>query len=339
MKFLCLGLLLLCLFVVQAQETKHRLVFYNVENLFDTKDDPDANDDEFTPNGAKHWTLWRYRDKLSKIAVVLKGAGGGIPPAFVGLVEVENREVLEDLITQKELIAENYGIIHRDSPDERGIDVAFLYRKSLFKPLKTDFFKITLPADPMDKTRDILYVSGLLGAETLHFFVCHFPSMYGGEKKSEWKRIHVAGVLRHKIDSIKKGNPEAKIVVLGDLNGKADTDAQKALGARSSDEPVSPGGLYNTGYYLLNKEYGSYRYRGKWQTLDHIIVSAPLLGGKGVQSSPRLSVFSPSFLLEEDNKNGGRKPFLTYRGPIYVGGYSDHLPVYIDLYQTAAGKK
>lgn len=326
-------LLLLCMVVLQAQEARYRAVFYNVENLFDTKDDPETADEEFTPKGAKHWTESRYRNKLAKIARVLKEAGGTELPVFAGLAEVENRAVVADLARQPDLVAGDYGVIHRDSPDGRGIDVAFLYKKALFKPLRSAFFEVSFPSDTTLKTRDILYVAGRVNEETLHFFVCHFPSMYGGEKKSEWKRIQAAKVLRQKIDSVTGVNRGAKIVIMGDFNGKANTEAQGILSTKSSDLPAIADGLYNTGYYLLNEKYGSYRYRGVWQTLDHIMVSGTLLDGRrGLRSEKRLSVFSPSFLLEEDQKYSGSKPLPTYRGPRYFGGFSDHLPVYLDLY-------
>lgn len=333
MKCVWLCVWLSCSLVSLAQNNQYRIVFYNVENLFDTRDDFRTSDQEFTPAGANYWTESRYKTKQSKIAETLRAAGGRELPLFIGLAEVENRLVVDDLIRQTALLPGKYGVVHQDSPDERGIDVAFLYRKALFKPLQSGFLKVTFPTDTTDKTRDILYVSGLLGVDTLHFFVCHFPSMSGGEKKSEWKRICAAQVLRHKADSVRTIQPGAKIIIMGDFNGKADTDAQKMLGTKSSDQAkYISDSLYNTGYYLLSEKYGSYRYRGVWQTLDHVIVSGSLLNARqGVRTGNRLTVFSAPFLLEEDKKYSGNKPRPTYRGPIYIGGYSDHLPVYLDL--------
>lgn len=335
-----LYIVLFCLLGEQAGGQTYRVVFYNVENLFDIKDDPFTEDEEFTPAGAKHWTEHRYLDKLSHLAKALNQAGGDELPAFIGLAEIENRDVVNDLIQQPALNAGSYGVVHRDSPDPRGIDVAFLYRPALFHLLDTACFEITFPQDTTLKTRDILYVSGKVGKDILHFFVGHFPSMYGGEAKSEWKRVRAACILRQKVDSIRQIDPGAKIVIMGDFNGKADTKAQKALGVQSSEQAkLISGELYNTGYYLLYKGYGSYRYRGTWQTLDHIIVSGTLLQGKkGLQAEKRLTVFSAPFLLEEDRKYSGHKPLPTYRGPRYYGGYSDHLPVYLDLFRRK-GKK
>lgn len=330
-----LYIVLFCFWGEQVAGQACRVVFYNVENLFDTCDDPFTKDEEFTPGGAKHWTERRYREKLLHLAGALNEAGGEDLPAFIGLAEVENRAVVNELIQQPGLREGNYRIVHRDSPDLRGIDVAFLYRPSVFRVLDTAFFNITFPEDTTLTTRDILYVCGVVGKETLHFMVCHFPSMYGGETKSEWKRVQTARVVRRKTDSIREADPGAKIVIMGDLNGKANTAAQKVLGTQSSDRAkIVPDSLYNTGYYLLDKDYGSYRYRGNWQTLDHIIVSGTLFQRKrGLRAERRMKVFSAPFLLEEDRRYSGYKPLPSYRGPRYYGGYSDHLPVYLDLFR------
>ena len=312
----------------------YRIVSYNVENLFDIQDAPDTRDEDFTPFGRLHWNREKYTDKLLKLAEALKAAGEGEFPVFIGLCEVENRRVLKDL-TQKTGLAEGgYGIVHRDSPDARGIDVAFLYRKALFRVIDEEFLPIPFSPEEEVYTRDILYVSGVLEQDTLHFMVCHFPSMSGGEAESEWKRKRAAAVVKEKVGKLQSENSEAAIVIMGDLNGRADRPAQTVvLGTKDSGAvPIQSGDLYNTGYYLLKRGYGSYKYKGTWQTIDHIIVSGALLNGSHVlQTDPRLQVFNPRFLLEEDKIYYGLKPFRTYLGPRYHGGYSDHLPVYLDL--------
>lgn len=317
--------------VGKAQET-HRIMFYNVENLFDTSDDPLTRDDEFTPPGAKHWTKARYITKLQKLAEAVKGVGGKELPLVIGLAEVENRKVLEDF-TGKTILADgNYGIVHQDSPDARGIDVALLYRQKKMEVLESAFLRIPFPEDTTIRTRDILYAKILFREDTLHFFVCHFPSMIGGEKQSEWRRQRAALVVRQKVDSLFAVNPQAGILIMGDLNGKANTPAQQVLGTKNSDKKIRTTELYNTGYYLLKKNYGSYRYKGNWQTIDHIIVSGSLINGKaGCTVERRLTVYSSPFLLEEDKTYFGYKPCPTYRGPRYIGGTSDHLPVYIEV--------
>lgn len=320
------------LFDVTAQE-RCRVMFYNVENLFDTRNDSLTADDEFTPTGAKHWTNARYTDKLRKIATVIDSVGQGEWPVIVGLAEVENRRVLDDLTRKTGIAPANYGIVHQDSPDRRGIDVALLYRKDIFRLTGQTFLRLHFPEDTTIRTRDILYAKGVLRDDTLHFFVCHFPSMIGGEKQSEWRRERAAEVVRQRVDSLKTGNPRAAIVIMGDLNGKANTPAQKKLGTRNSDSRIDVRELYNTGYYLLKKNYGSYRYKGRWQTIDHLIVSGSLLDGQSCWKAAKyLTVYNASFLLEEDKAYFGFKPCPTYRGPRYTGGYSDHLPIYLDLF-------
>ena len=248
-----LGILfLLCVLTMPVVAQDHcRIMFYNVENLFDTADDPSTADDEFTPRGKKHWTKAKYTDKLLKIAEVIDSVGDKELPCIVGLAEVENRWVLEDL-TQKTALADgNYGIVHQDSPDRRGIDVALLYRKDCFELLEADFLRLSFPEDTTIRTRDILYASGVLDSDTLHFFVCHFPSMIGGEKQSEWRRERAASTVRHKVDSLLAVQSRAGIVIMGDLNGKANTPAQNVLGTKSSDKKPRCKDLYNTVYYLF----------------------------------------------------------------------------------------
>lgn len=316
-------------------QERFRVVSYNVENLFDIYDDPSTRDEDFTPGGRLYWTKGKYVDKLLKLAKAIEAAGEGSLPVFVGLCEVENRQVVTDLVTRTGLSKGNYRIVHKDSPDRRGIDVAFLYNSEKFNLLKEEFFRIPFPEDTTILTRDILYASGVLaGKDTLHFFVCHFPSMYGGEFESEWKRKRAAEVVKFRVDSILSINPRAGILILGDLNGKANRPAlTEVLKARNSNtKKIKTNQLYNTGYYLLNKSSGSYRYKGFWQTIDHIIVSGALLNGEHTfQSDRQLKPLNAPFLLEEDKAYFGYKPFRTYIGLRYQGGYSDHLPIYLDL--------
>ena len=330
---LCLFFVFLfCLEVSSGQPERYRVVFYNVENLYDTRRDTTIQDEAFTPRGTHYWGWERYNRKLKHLSEALLAVGEGIPPAFIGLAEVENRGVLQDLIGKTALAQGDYGIVHADSPDRRGIDVALLYRKACFRVLTESFLPVLLGKE--GTTRDILYCKGILGAtDTLHFFVCHFPSMVGGERQSEWRRIRAAGVVRRKVDSLQARQKESAIIIMGDLNGKANTEAQRALGTKSSDTRRKKiDGLYNTSYYLLGANRGSYRYQGVWETIDHIIVSGVLLDKKyPLQASRRMEIFDADFLKEEDKTHYGTRPFPTYRGPRYYGGYSDHLPVFMDL--------
>lgn len=313
-------------------QASYRVVFYNVENLFDTRKDSLKADDDFIPTGKRYWTRDRYHRKILHISWALQATCGDCLPTIIGLAEVENKRVLFDLIQKTGLADGDYGIVHRDSPDPRGIDVALLYKKEIFRELNSRFFSVKLRRE--ETTRDILYCKGVLGeCDTLHFFVCHFPSMRGGEAKSEWKRINAARVVKEKVDSIQQYHPEAMIVIMGDMNGRANTRAQQVLKTKNvGEQEIAASALYNTSYYLLGKSRGSYRFRGEWQTLDHLIVSGTLLDGKhGLRSSRRMEIVAPEFLMEEEKGTFGKRPKPTYRGPRYIGGYSDHLPVFIDL--------
>lgn len=325
---------------ILAQE-HYRIVSYNVENLFDTRHESGKQDVEFTPAGRLHWTKERYTDKLQKISRAIYAAGEGEFPVFVGLCEVENRQVVTDLVTKTILADAGYGVVHQESPDFRGIDVAFLYRHSYFHVLNQQFIPVNSTQDSSLRTRDILYVSGILSGtdtlhkDTFHFFVCHFPSMSGGEVQSEWKRKLAASIVKHSIDSVQNLSPGAAIILMGDFNGKADRPALKTvLKAKNSDaRKIENQGLYNTGYYLLYRNTGSYKYKGKWQTIDHIVVSGVLLNGKHTfQAEKHLLPYAAYFLMEEDRAYFGYKPWRTFLGPRYLGGYSDHLPVYLDLH-------
>lgn len=317
---------------LRGQMRTGRVMFYNAENLFDTRDDSLTLDDEFTPWGDMHWTRAKYETKLLRLAEVVRAVGEGECPFLVGLAEVENRWVLRDLVSRTSLAAAGYGILHRDSPDSRGIDVALLYRRECFCVVDSVFLRVPLSSG--EPTRDILYCKGVFpDNDTLHLFVCHFPSMRGGERRSEWKRMRAAAVLRARMDSIQLASPSAAILVMGDFNGAFDTPAQRLLRLCEPGPSPADTALCDTGYWLKRTNRGTYRYQGRWQLLDHIVVSGSLLNGsRPLRASSRLAVFAADFLLETDRSAFGRKPFRTYAGPRYLGGYSDHLPVYVDLF-------
>ncbi|MDR1414923.1 MAG: endonuclease, partial [Odoribacteraceae bacterium] len=315
-----------------GKEPPYRVVFYNVENLFDPRDDPATRDDDFTPEGTRHWTWTRYNKKLLNISRALLLAGGQTPPLLIGLAEVENRRVLLDLTRRTTLARADYGIVHADSPDPRGIDVALLYRREHFRPLAEAFLPVRLGKS--EPSRDILYCKGILHeTDTLHLFVCHFPSMVGGVRASEWKRVAAATILLRHLDSIRRENPRTALIVMGDLNGPPGTLAQRRLGAKpAAARHPSSNALYNTAYHYRRAATGSYRYRGKWQTLDHILVSGSLLNGNFPWQTPsRMSILADETLLDDDKTHYGQKPFPTYHGRRYAGGYSDHLPVHVEL--------
>lgn len=313
-----------------------RVMFYNVENLFDTFNDSLTQDEEFLPDGQKGWSYKRYQEKLNNIYRVITAVGGWEMPEIVGFCEIENRLVLEDLLKKTPMRKSGYGIVHEDSPDARGVDVGLIYRKNKFRYLSHEAMRVVFPFDPTAKTRDVLYVKGIVEKkDTLHVFVNHWPSRRGGQAKSEPRRIYVASMIRAKVDSIYKTSPFANVVVMGDLNDEPhDKSVVTTLGAKSDSSQVGATDLYDFMAPLSkNWKLGSHKYQGHWGVLDHIIVSAPLLKGERVghlKASPA-QIFAGRFLLEDDRRYMGLQPYRTYAGPKFIAGFSDHLPIYVDL--------
>jgi len=315
----------------------YRVMFYNTENLFDAIDDPLVNDQEFLPGSAKKWTEERYQDKIDHIAKVIRDLGGDTLPVLVGLCEIENRRTLTDLISKTSLKGLDYTIIHRESPDLRGIDVALLYRSRYFNLISSHFFAIRFPFDTAVRTREILYAHGVLaGKDTLHVFVNHWPSRSGGEVQSRPLRVWVAEAVRYRVDSILRISPAAKILITGDFNDEPmDLSVVSGLNALLSYEKPKAGQLYDLTLGLKNSSPGgTYKYKGTWNLLDHMVVSGAVLDTSGLlYSRPSdFHVFHADYLLEADKTNMGEQPFRTYLGNFYQGGYSDHLPVYLDLH-------
>ncbi len=314
-----------------------QVLFYNVENLFDTIDDPQKRDEEFTPEGSKHWNYYRYRDKLEHIAKVMMNTESWSPPAVAGFCEVETRGVVEDLVNRTSLVKFNYGVVHRESPDERGIDVALIYRKDLLKIIGSKGLHVRFPYDPEDRTRDILLATGVMADDTIHFFVNHWPSRYGGLEASQPDRIEAAKVLRKAVDSLLAIDPMKKIIIMGDFNdGPENVSIRKVLGATGFIDSLGKSGiLFDFMYELKFKEgLGTHRYRGVWNTLDQFIVSPGILFAKKKwKAGPEdARILDLPFLLVEDTRNPGSMPFRTYAGARYLGGYSDHLPILLTLH-------
>ena len=314
------------------QKPSARIMFYNVENLFDTIDNPNTSDDEFLPDGVRNWGGYRFYIKLQRLSQVIVATGENGFPAVIGMCEVENHQVLESLIHHTPLKKIDYGIVHQESPDSRGIDVAMLYRKDMFSPQFFRAIRVSDPADPSFTTRDILYVKGLLGTDTMHFFVNHWPSKYGGVSATKPRRALAASVLRAQTYSLLARNPSANIIIMGDLNDSPlDKSVAGVLGAKPVGKP-SPSGLYNLAYPLAKKGIGTNKYRSKWDLIDQFIVSRNLVSKDGMASHPdAFSVFSPSYLLVKDENNLGEKLNRTFVGVKYNGGFSDHLPILLDL--------
>jgi hypothetical protein len=311
-------------------------MFYNVENLFDTVDDSLVNDEEFLPEGTRHWDKEKYYAKLTRIYRVIISCGEWDPPAIIGLCEVENRAVLEDLVQHTPLKKFNYRIVHFDSPDLRGIDVAMLYRYPHFIPDTAYPIPVAFPFDPDSKTRDILYVKGFVdGLASIHLFINHWPSRYGGYEVTQPKRNHAAITLRKAIDSILIHETGARILAMGDFNdGPFDESLVEYLEAAPDTSGQNPERLLNlTAPFAASTLSGTLKYREGWNVFDQLVASANLLNRQNSLfiTEDRARIHSPEFLLEEDEAYLGVKPFRTYAGMRYLGGFSDHLPVFLDL--------
>jgi hypothetical protein len=308
-----------------------RVMFYNVENLFNPNEDSITSDDEYQPDGMRGWTYNRLKRKQINIAKVVLAVGGWDPPELVGVCEVEDYSVLYGLTNDTPLKNFGYKIVHRNSPDPRGIDVALLYRPDKFKVLFSTPISIRFPFDTAARTRDILFVKGIAcKRDTLNVFVNHWPSKFGGATATIPKRKYVASVLRKFSDSLLSLNPNANILIIGDLNDSPyDESVSKVLQAKMDSVNLAPDDLYNmlAGAGLSWKK-GTIKFREEWETIDHIIVSKPLLS----HSTPHsMQIFDAPFLLQDDEVWFGKKPFRTYYGAKYIGGFSDHLPVYSDF--------
>lgn len=318
-----------------ASQTTYRLVFWNVENLFDIWDDSTRADEAFTPNGENRWTGKRYKTKLQHISQTLVAIGNDNMatlqmPVLIGMAEVENDKVLRDLCKGTPLRRYHYSYIHYDSPDHRGIDNALLYRSDCFSPFLSKTLTVSDSAAGF-LTRDILLVEGLLSNDdTLLVLVNHFPSRRGGAT-ADIRRMEVARTLRYTMDTLALSHPGAAIVVLGDFNASP--------GESEIRDGLMKGQLTSDDHFVnlmsrIEPGRGTYKYQDQWSCLDQIIVSQNLLDES--DAAPHLTtlgghIFEGDFLLIDDDKYMGRKIFRTYLGMRYQGGYSDHLPVYLDL--------
>lgn len=297
-----------------------RFMFYNVENFFDTTDDPLSDDNEFLPDGIMNWNDHRYLQKLESLYKTIIAAGDWEPPAIIAFCEIENRHVLEDLINRTYLSKYNYGIVHEDSPDRRGIDVCMIYRKRIASVI---FYKYWIPKISEFDGRSVLYSNILIGSDTVHLIFNHWPSKRGGVLNGFDKRLKISEMIRGKIDSINKGHHKnADMIISGDFNCSPNDEIIKDMISFSD-----PGKQFiNLADSLDDRGLGTYRYMGTWEMIDQVIVSENLL-----RRIRPITIFRPEFLMKKDNKYPGLSPNSTYRGYHYQGGFSDHLPVLLDL--------
>ncbi|WP_236641975.1 endonuclease [Dokdonia sinensis] len=301
------------------------VAFYNLENLFDTHDDPEKLDEDFTPRGEYNWTDKRLKNKLRKLSTVISKIGAtetGEAPSLLGVAEVETTEVLEQLVATKTLQEYNYGVVHYESPDERGIDVGLLYRKAHFEVLESEAINVYVETEPgvQDYTRDILHVHGKLLGMPVHVLVNHWPSRRQGAEETAHKRIAVAQRCREIIAQIKDKNPDARIIIMGDFNDDPHSEAVKNHLVQSD--------FYNPMVFLLTRYEGSLNHRFEWYLFDQLILSTNFMQ---LHHNPfrydASKIYNDVSLTEFKGKFKGN-PFRTYAGKRYLGGYSDHFPVY-----------
>lgn len=304
-------------------------MFYNTENFFDCENDSLTQDDEFTFEGDRRWNYSRLHDKADRLAKVIIAAGKWNAPVLVGLCEVESQQALEILVRQTPLNKFNYKVIHKDSPDLRGIDVALIYRPELFKPFDFQSILLSDSLDPTFKTRDILRVSGIFkNRDTIHVFVNHWPSRYGGIMETLRFRSLAASTLKKSVQQLLFEYPKAKIVCMGDFN---DTPTNESLSvvlkAIKRNTPEFKGELINLSFDWMDRSVQTLKNLYSWQVFDQLIVSDYLLESNNFREAMRAEIFDAPFLLEPDKKYGGVKPKRTYVGFKYQEGFSDHLPV------------
>lgn len=352
-RILTMTFFILALFSLSSSgQADFRVMSYNVENLFDTEDDPLTADNDFLPSGNRHWTPGRFYHKLQQLAKVITAAGEWSTPALIGLCEVENDSVLVRLLNSTPLRRQHYRHCMTHGQDRRGINVALLYQRDKFRYRGHTEHPVRFTRRRHKQTRNILHVWGeVITGDRLDVFVCHFPSRYGGEKESEPDRLDAARTLRLLCDSIHSLRPAPHILIMGDFNDTPDdTSVRAILHAHPFPAPCLPASgsvpvelrtetcpplhLYNL--FAGNRQVappGSHKYQGEWSQLDQIILSSSLTDTTSrMQLVPESArIFAPPFLLTKDKTWRGERPFRSYYGFKYEGGYSDHLPLLVDF--------
>jgi hypothetical protein len=334
-------------FAALAQKTNYKvaiIAFYNLENLYDTVDNPIKSDEEFLPSGAKSYNTAIYQDKLTRLATVLSQMGSDISPdgpAILGVAEIENDTVLNDLVNHPLLKKRGYKIVHYDSKDARGVDVGLLYNPKYFAVEASDKLFVQLPGGSKDAyfTRDILWVKGKLDGETIHVYVNHWPSRSGGEERSAPAREAAATVAKNHMDSIAKADGNQKVVIMGDLNDDpVSPSVAEVLKAKGKAKDVRAGGLFNPWMELYKNGIGTLAYQDNWNLFDQIIISYPWLG-KEQQGFffHKQFIFNKEFMMENTGRYKGY-PMRTWDGNTYRGGYSDHFPTYLVMLKKVEGQ-
>ncbi len=304
---------------------------YNVENLFDTIDDPKVDDHEFLPTAKKQYNSQKYNEKLAHLSEVISSINNTELPEIVGLVELENKGVLDALAATPLLRPAHYKSVLVEGPDPRGIECGLLYRPDAFKYLSHKAIIVRFP-ETHGRTRDILYVKGMVKKDTVHVFVNHWTSRRSGEDKSEFKRVDCATVLKHNVDSILTIDANANIIIMGDFNDEPSSESlYKTLDAGKLNEGSL---LVNLMYNLHEQGKGTYYFRGKYDMLDNMVVTRKFLAkAKGFRPFTNHGfIYRPDFICYTQ-KNGDKTPNKSYGGNNYYGGYSDHFPIYGIFYE------
>lgn len=311
------------------------IAFYNFENLYDTKDDPKKNDEEFLPNGANAYTETVYRQKLHNLATVLQQLGTDVTPdgpAIIGTAEIENESVLLDLVAQPEIQRRQYRVVLFEGPDSRGIDCGLLYNPKYFKVLSGQSLRVDLSSTGEGATRDVLYVSGILSGDTVHVLVNHWPSRRGGEAASAPRRAIAAAVSRRIADSLIAINPDTKIIVMGDLNDDpVDASLVKVLKASGDRKKIGRSSLFNPFTKFYKDGIGSLGYNDSWNLFDQIIISGAFLNDSTAGwRYHKAEVFNRDFLKTKFGQYKGY-PHRSFSGNTWINGYSDHFPTLVYL--------
>ena len=327
--------------LTNAQQEKEKqkfqtfgVAFYNLENLFDTINNNGKYDLEFSPNGKNRWDGKKYWKKIHNMAYAISQMTTRttpLGPAVIGVSEIENITVLQDLVNDPAIKSWGLKIVHHDSPDARGVDVGLLYNPAFFRVIRTTNHRLTIPQLPYFKTRDQMCVVGLLGGKRVGIIVNHWPSRRGGGNSSSYLREAAADLSKSIADSLLKVDPNMGIIVMGDLNDDPmDKSCAVNLGGKLNPEDVEPDGFYNPFWNLLNKGFGSYIYRSNWSLFDQIIINYNLLSGTDGLKFIGAEVHNKEFLKQKDGQYKGY-PLRTFSGGAWTGGYSDHFPTEIFL--------
>lgn len=319
----------------QAGDPFASVMFYNLENLYDTADDTLKRDEEFMPEGDRHWSGSRLYAKLTSISKVIANTGSWEPPAVIGFCEAENRTVLERLVNHPILKPYHYAIVHKDSPDKRGIDVAAIYRPDIFNPLSYRYFSPAEAGEPVPETREILYLSGTIAgtASNLHLYFNHWPSRYGGLMETREKRKKAAEKLKNEIGLLQQAEIHPLIIIMGDFNDQP-FDESLAIHLGAAQKAVqNPNALVNLAFRWDKEKKGTLKYQAQWNIFDQIIVSEAILDPYAplFTTPDDARILDAPFLLEKDETYAGLKLHRTYQGFQYKAGFSDHLPVILML--------